>query len=144
MTIVSLFTYCMCRYKNEFNCLLNDKESEEAVLDSVLKFKEAGGGCLVENSTIGLQRRSTFLKELSERTGVHVIAGTGYYVDPFLNVLNIKTGTTEDMAKHMISELTIGCVDDASVKCGFIGEIGISNPLTGIIHRTMDQNSKSL
>ena len=54
-----------------------DESAEEAVLFSVKNFKANGGGCLVENSTFGLNRRTSFLKKLSEETGVHIIAGTG-------------------------------------------------------------------
>jgi len=40
-------------------------------------YKKFGGGAVVENSNHGLQRNVKFLKEVSQRTGVHVIAGTG-------------------------------------------------------------------
>lgn len=40
-------------------------------------YKQFGGGTVVENSSHGLQRNIKFLKEVSQRTGVHVIAGTG-------------------------------------------------------------------
>ena len=36
-----------------------------------------GGGCIVENSTFGLNRKTAFLKKLSQETGVHIVAGTG-------------------------------------------------------------------
>lgn len=39
--------------------------------------QEMGGSGMVENSTIGLHRDVTFLKGLSEATGVHIIAGAG-------------------------------------------------------------------
>jgi predicted metal-dependent phosphotriesterase family hydrolase len=40
-------------------------------------YKQFGGGAIVENSNHGLPRNAKFLKEVSQRTGVHVIAGTG-------------------------------------------------------------------
>jgi hypothetical protein len=40
-------------------------------------YKQFGGGAIVENSSHGLQRNARFLKEVSQKTGVHVIAGTG-------------------------------------------------------------------
>ena len=70
------------RYSHDNNIIFNDKESEEAVLESVNHFREHGGGAIVENSTTGLYRKTAFLKEVSQKTGVHVIAGTGYYVGP--------------------------------------------------------------
>ena len=68
------------RYSHKDNLLLNES-AEEAVIHSVNNFKKAGGGCLVENSTFGLNRRTAFLKQLSEETGVHIIAGTGLYLN---------------------------------------------------------------
>ena len=56
---------------------MGDKVCESAVMESLKAFKAAGGGCIVENSTFGLHRRTSFLKELSQETGVHIIAGTG-------------------------------------------------------------------
>ena len=67
-------------YAHKDNIIMNDKASEEAILESVSAFAAAGGGCIVENSTQGLQRNSAFLKEVTRKTGVHVVAGTGYYV----------------------------------------------------------------
>ena len=39
--------------------------------------------------------------------------------------------SSESMAKMMTSELLDGCLDDPTVKAGFIGEIGCSYPLNG-------------
>ena len=57
--------------------MFNDDPAEVAVLDSVRRFKDFGGGCLVENSTHGLKRKSGYLKKVSEETGVNIVAGTG-------------------------------------------------------------------
>jgi predicted metal-dependent phosphotriesterase family hydrolase len=40
-------------------------------------YKQFRGGAVVENSSHGLQRNVKFMKEVSQKTGVHVIAGTG-------------------------------------------------------------------
>ena len=39
--------------------------------------------------------------------------------------------TSEKMADVMTKELREGCIDDPSIKCGFIGEVGCSFPLHG-------------
>ena len=61
---------------------MKDLECENAVKESLKYFKFAGGGCVVENSTFGLHRKTSFLKELAEETGVNIIAGTGF-IYPF-------------------------------------------------------------
>ena len=72
-------------YQHHDNAVLNDASSEAAVIDSVALFKSAGGGCLVDNSTLGLKRKTGFLRDVSKATGVHVVAGTGFYVDQYIN-----------------------------------------------------------
>ncbi len=59
---------------------MGDKNWEIGGLESLQAFKAPGGGCIVENSTFGLNRRTSFLKDLSQGTGVHIIAGTGIYI----------------------------------------------------------------
>lgn len=53
----------------------------EAIREELLYFKAKGGGTLVENTTTGLSRDVHTLKWLAEQTGVHIIAGAGFYVD---------------------------------------------------------------
>jgi phosphotriesterase-related protein len=57
--------------------VFNDAETHAAVLYEMVLYKQFGGGSIVENSSHGLQRNVKFMKEVSQKTGVHVIAGTG-------------------------------------------------------------------
>lgn len=57
--------------------MFNDAETHAAVLYDMKLYKQFGGGSVVENSSHGLQRNVEFMKEVSRKTGVHVIAGTG-------------------------------------------------------------------
>ena len=108
-----------------------DEVCENAVIESLKAFKAAGGGCIVENSTFGLNRKSGFLKRLSQETGVHIIAGTGFYVAPCQKESNVSSLTVETMTQHIVNELNNGAFDCPDVKCGFIGEVGCSHPLYG-------------
>lgn len=66
-------------YSHQENLQLN--QEVEAVREELLYFKAKGGGAVVENTTTGLSRDVRTLKWLSEQTGVHIIAGAGFYVD---------------------------------------------------------------
>ncbi|XP_058036894.1 phosphotriesterase-related protein isoform X3 [Ahaetulla prasina] len=66
-------------YSHKENLLLY--EETDAVREELLHYKAAGGGSIVENTTTGIMRDVKILKQLSEETGVHVIAGAGFYVD---------------------------------------------------------------
>ena len=46
----------------------------------------------------------------------------------FQDILGLSV---ESMAQTMTSELLEGCVDDKSVKAGFVGEIGCCYPMNG-------------
>ncbi|XP_068618555.1 phosphotriesterase-related protein [Battus philenor] len=115
-------------YSSQFNLLFNDLESKQAVLEDVTAFKSFGGGAIVENSTEGLERNIDFLKQVSSTTGVHVVAGTGFYIADVQEYNSIKR-TKEELYNHMLKELTEGCVDYPSVKAGFMGEIASVWPL---------------
>ena len=66
-------------YSHKENLQLN--QETEAIKEELLDFKAKGGGALVENTTTGLSRDVRTLKWLAEETGVHIIAGAGFYVD---------------------------------------------------------------
>jgi len=115
-------------YSHKDNLILNDEVTENAVIESLKGFKAAGGGCIVENSTFGLNRKTAFLKRLSEETGVHIVAGTGFYVAPTQKESTLNS-SVEKLTEHIVSELNNGAFDCPEVKCGFIGEIGCCDPL---------------
>lgn len=66
-------------YSHQENLLLN--QEIEAVKEELLCYRKAGGGSIVENTTTGITRNLPVLRQLAKETGVHVIAGAGYYVD---------------------------------------------------------------
>lgn len=66
-------------YSHKENLQLN--QETEAIKEELLYFKASGGGAMVENTTTGICRDVQTLKWLAEETGVHIIAGAGFYVD---------------------------------------------------------------
>ena len=61
-------------------------------------FKEDGGGSIVEATTVGINPDWEFLKEVSESTGVHIIAGAGHYMG-FTLPDYAKNATVEELCK---------------------------------------------
>ncbi|XP_063363375.1 phosphotriesterase-related protein [Cydia amplana] len=115
-------------YSSKYNLTLNDKDTAQAVLNDVNMFRESGGGTIVENSAEGLDRDLSFLKRVSTETGVHVVAGTGYYIADTQHDDTLHS-TTEEMYQRMLAELMEGCVGDKSIKAGFIGEVASVWPI---------------
>ncbi|KAM3955872.1 phosphotriesterase-related protein [Aphomia sociella] len=109
-------------YSNLSNLLLNDDKARKAVAADVSLYKNFGGGTIVENSTEGLNRNVTFYKSVSNATDVNIVAGTGYYISDTLSS-DLLHSLKEDMYDRMRTELTEGCLEDSTIKAGFIGEI---------------------
>lgn len=117
-------------YSHRLNLQMNGEDCEEAVESEMKRFLAAGGNSIVECTTHGISRNGSFLRKVSEITGVNIIAGTGYYVaasqrDAVLNK------PIEELMCAMRDEILHGCLEAPNVKCGLIGEIGCSYPLHG-------------
>lgn len=123
-------------YSNLINLSLNDDESTAAVLGDVEIFKKSGGRTIVENSNYGLQRNVPLMKQISESTGVNVIAGTGYYVASAQSASTLGT-SKEEMYNLMHEELETGCAECPDVKAGFIGEVGSTWPIEDFEERAI-------
>ena len=122
-------------YASRFNLNLTDSESMKSVLEDVLLYKKWGGGTIVENSSHGLNRNLKFLYEISKQTDVHVVSGTGHYVQDVQaeDALNLSVEQMTELYTNDMVEGNKVKVDDKEVviKCGFIGEVGSVWPITG-------------
>jgi phosphotriesterase-related protein len=63
------------------------------------------------------------LAEISERTGVHVILGTGHYRDPYLTDGWLDHRSAAAIAERLVADITEG-FPGTTIKAGIIGEIG--------------------
>ena len=111
-------------YSNHFNLQLMDTET---TVDEVRKFREAGGGSIVDATSLGIGRNPEALAQISRESGVHVIMGSGHYVAT-VHPEDMDTRTEEDIAREIIRDVADG-VGDSGVKAGIIGEIGCTWPL---------------
>ncbi|CAH0389406.1 unnamed protein product [Bemisia tabaci] len=123
-------------YSCPYNVTFNDEDSNVAVMKDVSLFKQFGGGTIVENSCHGLHRDLKLLKKVSLETGVNVIVGTGFYVKYAQSDSTLKM-KTEEIHDLIYQEINSGCVDDNTIKCGFIGEVGSSWPISDFEKRVI-------
>ena len=56
-------------------------DEDEAISEALL-FQRAGGGTIVDTTSIGIRRDPLALARVSSATGVNVVMGAGYYVHP--------------------------------------------------------------
>ncbi|KAM9288177.1 N-acetyltaurine hydrolase isoform 2-T2 [Cariama cristata] len=126
-------------YSHKENLLLY--QETDAVKEELLHFKAAGGGTIVENTTTGIGRDVNTLKKLAEETGVHIIAGAGFYVDS-THSSQTQAMTVEQLTGIIVDEILNGA-DGTNIKCGVVGEIGCSWPLTQSEQRVLQATAQA-
>ena len=112
-------------YSNRDNLLLGD---EDTAIEEASLYKRAGGGTIVDATTIGIGRDPLALARIARATGLNVVMGAGYYVDA-VHPEGMDTLAEPDIAAQIVADITQG-VGDTGVHAGIIGEIGCTWPLT--------------
>ncbi|ADB48610.1 phosphotriesterase family protein [Conexibacter woesei] len=102
-----------------YDAILDD---EELAVREAARYKAAGGGTICDPTNIGLARAPAALKRISERSGVHVVMGAGWYRERVYPDYVLEE-MPDQLADRLVTELVDG-VDGTGVKPGFIGEIG--------------------
>ena len=98
----------------------------DVAIAEVAAFKAAGGTTLVDVTTLGIAPHPRGLAEVARRTGVQIVAGTGYYVAQSYAAA-AGEAPVEALAEHMRRELLEG-IAGTDARAGLIGELGIGNP----------------
>lgn len=93
-------------------------------------FYEAGGRTVIDMTNIGIGRDPASLKAISERTGVHIVMGSGYYKTAWLPPSALHK-SVEEITSEIAGDIVDG-VGNSGIQAGVIGEIGISIPITPI------------
>lgn len=110
------------------------QQDEELAAREVSFFKQAGGGTICDNTTFE-PRNPVKLQEISRKTGVHILQGTGDYVSDYMTPEH-KAMDAEQLAQLYITEIRNG-IAGTDIKCGFIGEIGVDAGVPEISKRTL-------
>jgi len=97
-------------------------DNEELAVKELMFYKNAGGNTVVDASLPGIGRNPEGLKRISEKTGLNIIMGTGFYVGE-THPESLDSMTEEEIGDLMVKELVEG-ID--GICAGYIGEIGIS------------------
>jgi phosphotriesterase-related protein len=108
---------------NAADMVLDDRDVAVSALQDYFR---AGGGTLVDATPLGLGRDPGGLYAIATQSPVHVVMGSGYYVQAFHPPEVALAGETE-LADEIVHDLTVG-VGPQGIKAGIIGEIGMSWP----------------
>lgn len=97
-------------------------DDEDVATHEVERFRAAGGGTICDPTNVGIGRQPAGLRRVSERSGVHIVMGAGWYRERCYPAY-VDEEMPDRLADRLVVELTQG-VDDTDVRAGFIGEIG--------------------
>ena len=111
-------------YVNRQNLVLDDLELAIAELKP---YGQLGGASVVDLTTTGIQPQPERLREVSERTGVHIVAGCGYYTQRSHPPL-VASLSEAELLERLLGEIT-GGLGGTDVRPGIIGEIGTGSPI---------------
>ena len=103
-------------------------DDETLSIKEVMQFKLEGGGTIVEVSNIGLGRDPHGLQRIARATGLHVVMGSGYYVD-VAHPPDMDDKSEAEIEEEIVRDVTEG-VGNSGARAGIIGELGCSSPLT--------------
>jgi phosphotriesterase-related protein len=101
-------------------------DDEALVVEEVALFKAAGGGAIVDCTTVGLGRQPQAIRRVSESTGVHISMGAGYYQDRCIPD-EFDALTEEEVEEEIVADIEFG-VAGTGIRAGHIGEIGTTVP----------------
>lgn len=115
------------------NLLLEDPA---LAVDELRYLRAAGGGALVELTTVGLGPRPEDLRRIAEATGIHVVAGCGWYRQS-VHPPGLEDLSEEELTAQMLREIRQGFASTISsnrrgaepIRPGIIGEIGTGDPV---------------
>jgi len=107
------------------NCQLFDAD---LATEELMKFKAQGGQSVVDPTNLGIGRDPKALQRISRLTGLNIIMGTGFYLEPS-HPAYVKTHSLETLTEQIIYDVG-GFDDKPEVIAGLIGEIGVSSAFT--------------
>lgn len=91
---------------------------------------------VVDVTSVGLGRDLETLRQIALATGLNIVAGCGWYRDPYLPQ-EVFDKTSDGLADMLVSEITGGS-DDGGIRPGIIGEIGAyTDPMTPAEERVL-------
>ena len=101
---------------------------EPVILEELRLFREAGGTALADVTLPGTGRDPGWLLRLSERSGLHLVMGGGWYRTAYYPPETlIERRSVESLAEELVAE-AMGGVGDTGIRIGILGEIGTDKP----------------
>ncbi len=112
----------------------------EAAARELSLYASAGGQTLVDMNNIGRQNPEA-LRSLSERTGLNIVMGTGFYKHGGMPP-ETHTRSVDELTAQIVRDLQVG-VGNTAIRAGIIGEVGVSRPMTPTEERSLRATARA-
>ena len=122
------------------NLVQSPEDDYEMIREEVGEYVRAGGGTIVELTTIGLNPAPAALARLSADLDLHIVAGTGFYVRA-LHPPWVEGRSVAELTEFLGREVTEG-MGGTSIRPGIIGEIGTSERLFAVEERVLRASAR--
>jgi phosphotriesterase-related protein len=99
-------------------------EDADLMTDEMSKAKADGLACIVDGGHPDMGRRIPFLREISTRSGLPIVAGAGFYSEPFYPA-DVKAMSEDQIVQALIRQTEADPV-------GVFGEIGSWDDITDV------------
>ena len=109
----------LARVTRNFDHFLHDVS---LAVQEAARFRDAGGGTIVELTNRNLGRDPRGLCAIAEQTGLNIVMGSGWYREPYYD-REVYERSTNQLADEIVRDLLEG-VDGTGIRAGIIGEIG--------------------
>lgn len=96
---------------------------EDLITSELVRLKAAGGGAVVDMTTMGYGQDPQGLVRLSQATGLHIVMGAGCYIE---STYPPDIVLDEDwLTERFVGQITAG---EGGVRAGVLGQLGFSWP----------------
>lgn len=99
----------------------------DVAVEELAPFFRAGGRSIVELTPPSLGRDPLRVREIAERSGVHVVLGAGQYLER-VHEPWVAAAAEAEITRRLLVELDEG-IDGTGIRPGIFGEIGTSDPV---------------
>lgn len=96
-------------------------DNRALIVEELNKMKAYGVKAVVEVTCNDMGRDAKVLKEISGICGIHIIAATGYYLEPYHSKF-VRSAEVEELCDVFEKEALEG-IDGTEIKAGIIGEV---------------------
>lgn len=107
-------------------------DDDELIGAALTAFAAVGGRTVIDVTPAAIGRRPERLREASERSGVRIVMGAGFYMEDFHD--EHDRGLSAD---DMVATILADFAETAAVRPGVLGEIGVSPAFTDWERRSL-------